>query len=167
MDFKAAVVESERLRREGRFDDALEVLRSPEWPKMTKGWRATYIVHAALATLGQGDMEKAMSLMEQATELKVPPRSRSEAKQVVTAVLKGKVAKALATRAYEINEGLDEVERLERLKISTQPPPAPQRGDRETVCFRCRTALNSRRDEQCPACSWIECPGCRACGCSR
>lgn len=123
-------------------------------------------MHAALVTMGQGDIEKAMSLMEQAVELKVLPRSRTEAKQVVTAVLKAKVAKVMAARAYEISESLDEVERLERLKIGSQPPPTSQGGGRETVCFRCRTALNSRRDEQCQACRWIECPGCRACGCS-
>lgn len=166
MDFKPAVVEAERLRREGRFDDALAALRSRHWPQVTKGWKATYLVHAALATLGLGDLEKVMALMEQASELKVPPRSRSDAKQVVTEVLKRRVAKAVASRAYEIGEQLDEAERLERLKISTQPPTAAYGGGRETVCFRCRTALNSRRDEKCPACRWIECPGCRACGCS-
>jgi hypothetical protein len=36
---------------------------------------------------------------------------------------------------------------------------------RITHCWRCKTHLNSSRHEECPACGWIICPECGACGC--
>ena len=49
---------------------------------------------------------------------------------------------------------------------------AKRKGDKLDHCWRCKTPIDERFDDECPTCSekaykWRTCPVCNACGCQR
>ena len=49
---------------------------------------------------------------------------------------------------------------------------AKRKGDKLDHCWRCKTPVDERFEEECPTCSskaykWRTCPVCQACGCQR
>jgi hypothetical protein len=43
--------------------------------------------------------------------------------------------------------------------------PQAYRRHRASHCYRCKTPVDSQWHAMCPACGWISCPQCGACGC--